>query len=274
MAVYAIGDLQGCYQPFCRLLERLAFDPAGDRLWLVGDLVNRGDGSLACLRYVRELGDTAVTVLGNHDLNLLALAERPDGHERANATLKPILEAPDRHELLDWLRGLPLFHRDTGLGWSMVHAGLAPAWTPERAAALAREVESVLAGPDHAAFFAAMYGNSPVRWDDALTGWDRLRAIVNYMTRVRFCHTDGALELKYKKTLEGAPAGLVPWFAAPGRRSAGERIVFGHWSALSSVAWPEHNVWCIDTGCVWGKPLTALRLDSAEPELIAIECRD
>lgn len=272
MAVYAIGDLQGCYRPFRRLLEHLEFDARRDRLWLVGDLVNRGDGSLECLRFVRELGDAAVTVLGNHDLNLLALAQKPDAYERANDTLMPILEAPDRNELLDWLRQLPLFHRDRDLGWSMVHAGLAPAWTPDDAAAYAREVEAVLSGPEHAVFFEHMYGNHPDRWHDDLAGWDRLRIIVNCMTRMRFCRPDGSLDLDYKKTLEGAPQGLVPWFTVAGRQSADERIVFGHWSALSSVAWPEHNVWCIDTGCVWGKTLTALRLDTAEPQLIEAEC--
>lgn len=267
MAIYAIGDLQGCHQAFRRLLDQLRFDPHADQLWLVGDLVNRGPDSLACLRFVRDLGDAALTVLGNHDLHLLALAQRPDALEVADPTLKPILEASDRDALLDWLRRLPLFHRDKALGWSMVHAGLAPAWTPEAAADHAREVESVLAGPDYAAFLHNLYGNQPDRWHDDLAGWDRLRVIVNCMTRMRLCYPDGRLNLTYKKTLEDAPPELVPWFQLPDRRNATERIVFGHWSALRTIAWPRHNVWCIDTGCVWGKPLSALRLDTAEPGL-------
>lgn len=272
MAVYAIGDLQGCYQPLRALLDKLAFDPADDQLWLVGDLVNRGDGSLACLRFVRDLGDAAVTVLGNHDLHLLALARKADAHAQANDTLKPILEAPDRDALLDWLRRRPLFHRDRTLGWSMVHAGLAPSWTVDDAAARAREVETVLAGPDYQAFFEHMYGNQPDHWRDALGGWDRVRMIVNCMTRMRFCRPDGSLDLDYKKTLADAPPGLLPWFSVANRQSADERIVFGHWSALGRIAWPEHNVWCVDTGCVWGKTLSALRLDTTEPQLIEADC--
>lgn len=267
MAVYAIGDLQGCYQPFRRLLDKLRFDPGVDCLWLVGDLVNRGPESLQCLRFVRELGDAAITVLGNHDLHLLALARRPDESADEHPSLQPILTAPDREALLDWLRQQPLFHRDTDLGWSMVHAGLAPGWTPAAAEDCAREVEAALSGPDHHRFLEHMYGDQPDCWHAGLTGWDRLRVIVNCMTRMRLCHPNGRLDLSYKNTLEQAPPGRLAWFQLAGRQHAAERIVCGHWSALGTVAWPQENVWCIDTGCVWGRALSALRLDVDPPVL-------
>ena len=270
MATYAIGDLQGCYRPLRQLLERLDFDPAHDQLWLVGDLVNRGPDSLACLRFVRDLGDAAITVLGNHDLTLLARASRPN--PQVNETLTPILEAEDRDELLHWLRHRPLLHRDTTLGWTSLHAGLAPEWSPAQAESLAGEVEQVLRSDDYPAFFEHMYGNQPDRWSHDLTGWDRLRMITNCLTRMRMCHPDGALDLSHKTTLADAPGGLLPWFALPERASADERIVFGHWSALERVAWPEHNVWGIDTGCVWGGKMTALRLDGEAPEVIGVDC--
>lgn len=273
MATYAIGDLQGCYYPLQSLLKRLAFDPRSDRLWLVGDLVNRGDHSLECLRFVRDLGPAAVTVLGNHDLSLLALAQQPNAAGRVNATLRPILNAPDREDLLGWLRQRPLLHQDARLGWTMVHAGLAPQWDLDTAAERAREVENALRGPDHAEFLRHMYGNHPDRWRDDLAGWDRLRTIVNYMTRMRLCRPDsGAFDLDAKGPPGDAPPELTPWFAVPGRRSAASRMVFGHWSSLGRVAWPEHNVWGVDTGCVWGQKLTALRLDGPEPEVVAVGC--
>lgn len=272
MATYAIGDLQGCHSAFLALLERLRFDPSVDRLWLVGDLVNRGDGSLECLRRVRELGDAAVTVLGNHDLSLLALAQKPDAIERANPTVRPILAAPDREPLLEWLRHRPLLHRDTDLGWTMAHAGMAPEWDLPKAQACAAEVENVLRGPNYRGFLERMRGNDPARWCDGLSGADRWRVIINCFTRIRFCHADGSLELDYKGPIEDAPDDLIPWFAHPARASRGERIVFGHWSALERLAWPEHNVWGIDTGCVWNGKLTALRLDTPEPEITQVDC--
>lgn len=272
MATYAVGDLQGRQRPFLALLEALHFDPARDRLWLVGDLVNRGDESLECLREVRRLGDAAVTTLGNHDLSLLALAQRPDALERANPTLRPVLAAPDREPLLEWLRHRPLLHHDAALGWTMVHAGLAPQWDLQTAKARAAEVERALRGPDYREFFRHMYGNEPDRWHDGLRDWDRLRVIVNCLTRMRFCRADGGLDQDYKGPIEDAPAGLMPWFALPGRATRGERIVFGHWSALDRIAWPEHKVWGIDTGCVWDGKLTALRLDTPEPEITQVDC--
>lgn len=272
MATYAVGDLQGHYRRLLALLERLRFDPARDRLWLVGDLVNRGEGSLECLREVRRLGDAAVTVLGNHDLHLLALAQRPDAIERANPSLRPVLEACDREPLLEWLRHRPLLHHDAALGWTMVHAGLERQWDLPAARARAAEVERVLRGRDHRTFLGHMYGDEPTRWRDDLRGRERLRVIVNCLTRMRFCHADGTLDLQYKGAIENAPGGFEPWFALPGRATRKQRIVFGHWSTLDRVAWPEYNVWGIDTGCVWGGKLTALRLDTPEPEITQVDC--
>lgn len=272
MSTYAIGDLQGCYRPFLKLLEALEFDPSNDQLWLVGDLVNRGPESLQCLRYVRGLGSAAITVLGNHDLSLLALAEKPDGLTRANPTLKPILQAPDRDDLLTWLRQQPLIHHDATLKWTMVHAGLAPDWDIPSAIRYAGEVESALRDKTYRDFLANMYGNEPDAWSPELNGMARLRVITNYFTRARLCQRDGRLDMHHKGTLKDAPSHLTPWFALPKRASANERIVFGHWSALDEVCWPQYNVWGIDTGCVWGRRLTALKLDSKTPKQISIGC--
>jgi bis(5'-nucleosyl)-tetraphosphatase (symmetrical) len=269
MAVYAIGDVQGCYDEFRGLLDRLAFDPARDRLWLTGDLVNRGPGSLATLRFVRALGDAATTVLGNHDLHLLAVASSAGRGLRRGDTLDEILGAPDRDELLHWLERRPLLWRDTSLGWTMVHAGLAPQWDLDTAARCAAEVSAALiASPGE--FYQAMYGNDPDRWSGALAGIERLRFTVNCMTRLRFVAADGRLLLKYKGGLAGAPDGAEPWFRARGRRSAAERIVFGHWSALGYYA--GDGVVSLDSGCVWGGALTAQRLDAAA-EPVQMPCQ-
>jgi len=268
MAVYAIGDLQGCHDEFRELLETLAFDPAHDRLWLTGDLVNRGAGSLAALRFVRSLGPAAEVVLGNHDLHLLAVAAGRHRLRRGD-TLAEVLAAPDRDELLAWLRERPLALSDPALGWSMVHAGLPPEWDLRTALGCAREVEQVLRA-DPGAFFEAMYGDEPDRWSPSLTGVDRLRFTVNCLTRLRLCAADGRLLLSFKGPPAQAPDGALPWFKVPGRRSAGERIVFGHWSALGYYA--GEGVVSLDTGCVWGGALTALRLDApAAP--VALRCR-
>ena len=259
MAVYAIGDLQGCYDQFRALLDLLAFDPLRDRLWLTGDLVNRGPGSLATLRYVKGLGDSVTVVLGNHDLHLLAAAAVPERGLREGDTLDQVLAAADRDELLAWLARRPLFHTDAALRCSMVHAGLPPEWDLQTAAACAAEVSAaLLAAP--AEFYRAMYGNKPDHWSPGLTGTDRLRFTVNCMTRLRFLTADGRLLLKYKGTLASAPSSAIPWFRAPGRRTAPERIVFGHWSALGYYA--GDGVVSLDSGCVWGGALTALRLDA------------
>ena len=272
MSTYVIGDLQGCYRPFLQLLKALNFDRKKDKLWLVGDLVNRGDGSLECLRFVRDLGPAAITVLGNHDLSLLALAEKADALAQANTTLKPILRAPDSKQLLFWLRQQPLMHHDDSLKWTMVHAGLPKQWTIAQALEHAREVEDALRGHNYRNFLAQMYGNDPSLWHDDLTGIARLRLITNCFTRLRMCHEDGSLDMAHKGQLQDAPEHLLPWFSVPERASANERIVFGHWSALERTAWPEYNVWGIDSGCVWNGKMTALQLDTNKPKMISVDC--
>ena len=258
MAVYAIGDLHGCLEPLQRLLDRIAFDPASDRLWLTGDLVNRGPTSLATLRFVRSLGALAITVLGNHDLHLLATGYVDNRPRKKRDTLQPILAAEDRDELLDWLRRRPLLHHDAALDFTLVHAGLPPLWDLADARAAAAELEAVLRGDQVVDFLQHMYGNEPAQWDPALEGVDRLRYIVNALTRMRFLWPDGSLELASKGTLKRASAELIPWYRFPGRRSAGLRLVFGHWSLLGEIA--HEGAFSVDTGCVYGGRLTAMRL--------------
>jgi bis(5'-nucleosyl)-tetraphosphatase (symmetrical) len=263
MPTYAIGDLQGCYDELQVLLARLRFDPTRDRLWFAGDLVNRGPQSLECLRFVRSLGNAAVTVLGNHDLHLLAIALVPGTKPKSKDTLEPILTAPDRDELLDWLRHRPLLHRDPHLQHTLIHAGLPPQWDIELAAQCAQEVEHALRDThDSRGLLSNMYGDQPDRWSDALTGYERLRFITNCLTRMRFCDAGGRLDLKRKGTINDAPQGQYPWFRVPGRRSQGTRIVCGHWSALGF--YEGEDVLAIDTGCVWGGSLCAARLDRRE----------
>jgi bis(5'-nucleosyl)-tetraphosphatase (symmetrical) len=256
MSHYVIGDIQGCYSEFRQLLDTVDFDPSHDRLWLVGDLVNRGPDSLAVLRTVKALGAAATTVLGNHDLHLLTVAA---GHRRPHRrdTLDEVLAAPDRDELLEWLRGLPLVVREGRR--TMVHAGLLPAWSVENALALSREVEAALRSPDHGEFLERLYGDEPARWDDSLDGIDRLRAVVNVCTRLRFCTADGTMEFSEKRGADHAPPGFAPWFAHPSRGSAEAVIYCGHWSTLELTLAP--NVVMLDAGCVWGGTLTAIRLD-------------
>lgn len=257
MAVYAIGDIQGCFDELQALLDKIGFDPAHDRLWFTGDLVNRGPKSLETLRFVKALGDRAITVLGNHDLHLLAVVYglKDDTAE----DIGDVLTAPDRDELTDWLRRRPLLHHDAELGYTLIHAGLPPSWDLAKAQALAAEVEAVLRGPDCHAFLKHMYGNEPTQWSDDLTGWERLRFITNCFTRLRFCDNEGRLALKEKGPPGSQPAPYRPWFTVPNRASAGINIVFGHWSTLGPCA--EPNVFPLDTGCLWGGHLTALRLD-------------
>lgn len=264
MAVYAIGDVQGCCDELEQLLEQLAFDPSRDRLWITGDLVNRGPRSVDVLRLVRGLGDAAVVVLGNHDLHLLAAASVPGVRAGKKDTFQDVLRAPDRDALLAWLRARPMLHHDADLGATMVHAGLAPQWTLATARACAAEVESALRDDARIApFFRAMYGDEPDRWSDDLTGWDRLRFAVNALTRIRVCTPDGRLDLDYNGGLDDIPPGLVPWFRAPGRRWKGTRVVCGHWAALGYHV--EGDVLAIDAGCVWGQRLCAVRLDGEAP---------
>jgi bis(5'-nucleosyl)-tetraphosphatase (symmetrical) len=268
MAVYAIGDIQGCFDELQALLDLIRFDPACDRLWFAGDLVNRGPKSLETLRFVRELGPLAVTVLGNHDLHLLAAAHgSPLNHD--DGSLHAILAAPDRDELIDWLRRQPLLHHDNALGFTLVHAGLPPEWDLPLAQACAAEVETVLQGNDPAGFFPHMYGNKPKRWSEKLGGWERLRFIVNCFTRLRFCSEDGRLDLKSKGPPGCQPTGFKPWFEITGRASRDLNIIFGHWSTLG--AHDATGVYPIDSGCLWGGQLTALRIDTA-PERIELPC--
>ena len=263
MATYAIGDVQGCCDELEALLLALAFDPSRDRLWFVGDLVNRGPRSLDVLRLVQRLGDAAVTVLGNHDLHLLAIARGAAHLRPADHTLVPLLEAPDRDALLDWLQAQPALHHDPALGVTMVHAGLPPQWDIPLARRCAAELEDALRGEHSGRLFADMYGNHPDLWDGALEGADRLRFITNALTRLRVCDKAGRLLLKHKGPPAKMPASAIPWFQVPGRRSADARIVCGHWSALGYH--DGDGVLALDTGCVWGGRLTAQRLDAPAP---------
>ena len=267
MSNYAIGDVQGCYEQLRRLIERIAFDPARDTLWFVGDLVNRGPQSAAVVRFVKSLGERAVTVLGNHDLALLVVAE---GIKRAHSsdTFDDILTAPDREELLHWVRQQKMMHADGG--FTMVHAGLVPQWSMPTALALAGEVERALRGGDCREFLQALYGNTPDCWHDGLRGFDRLRIITNAMTRMRLCTREGVMDFSHKTGLEGAPPGYLPWYDVPGRASGGTPIVFGHWAALGLLIRPD--VLAIDTGCVWGRQLTALRLE--DRQLTQVDCTE
>ena len=256
MATYAIGDVQGCFESLKRLLDLFSFDPAQDRLWFVGDLVNRGPASLATLRFVRELGPAAITVLGNHDLSLL-MAGEGHGKRSKGETFNDVLNAPDRDELFAWLRTQPLCHVEAG--FCLVHAGLLPQWTADEARRLAGEVEAALAGPDWRDFLANMWGSEPAAWADDLSGWLRLRVIVNAMTRMRFCSPRGVMEFKTKGEAAQAPDGFLPWFEVPGRRSVDCTLVTGHWSALGLKLLPD--LIALDSGCVWGRELSAVRLE-------------
>jgi bis(5'-nucleosyl)-tetraphosphatase (symmetrical) len=259
MAIYAVGDVQGCAAELDALLARLDFDPRVDRLWFVGDLVNRGPSSLDVLRFVSSLGDAAVVVLGNHDLHLLALARGRARFRDSDRPLQPVLDAPDRERLLDWLQSRPMLHHEAGLGVTLLHAGLPPQWDIALAQACAGELERALRSDRSGALFAEMYGNQPDLWRDDLEGHDRLRFITNALTRLRACDRHGRLLLEAKGAPRDLPEGAIPWFRVPGRRSAGARIVCGHWSALGYVE--EGGVLTLDTGCVWGGTLTAQRID-------------
>jgi bis(5'-nucleosyl)-tetraphosphatase (symmetrical) len=265
LATYAIGDLQGCFEPLERLLARIGFDRGRDRLWFVGDLVNRGPDSLECLRFVRGLGDAALTVLGNHDIHLLCVAEGVES-ARKRDTLDDVLAAPDRAQILEWLRRRPLMHVEGG--FALVHAGLLPEWTVAKARGLAAEVETVLAGPGYRGFLDRLYGDEPARWDDRLEGEDRWRVIVNAMTRLRVCEADGAMALAFNGEPGEAAEGRIPWFDMPGRASRDHAIVCGHWSALGVCVRP--NLYSLDSGCVWGRALTALRLE--DRALFQVDC--
>ena len=259
MATWAIGDVQGCAAELEALLDRIGYSPARDRLWFVGDLVNRGPRSLDVLRLVAGLGDSSVVVLGNHDLHLLAAA-RGAGLRDGDESLAPVLAAPDRSRLLDWLQSRRMLHHDASLGRVMIHAGLPPQWDLDRARICAAELEQVLQGEASGAFFEHMYGNQPDLWHDDLSGMDRLRYTVNALTRLRACDASGRMLLKLKGPVDGLPPGAMPWFRVPGRLTAGVSVVCGHWSALGYH--DADGVLALDTGCVWGGTLTARRLDA------------
>jgi bis(5'-nucleosyl)-tetraphosphatase (symmetrical) len=256
MTTYAIGDIQGCFHSFQALLKKIQFHPAHDKLWFVGDLVNRGPGSLAMLRWMFDHQDNVVTVLGNHDLHTLVVAEGFVNPHRSD-TLQDLLDAPDAPQLLNWLRNQRLAYMDHG--FLLVHAGLLPQWTVTQAISLSNDVEKALQGDDYHTFLAHMYGNEPASWDEDLNGWDRLRVITNAMTRMRVCTEEGDMEFKFKGELANIPAGYQPWFKTPHRASIDTPIVFGHWSALG--LYQADNVHAIDTGCLWGGTLTAMRLE-------------
>lgn len=272
MPTYAIGDVQGCNCALQKLLEHIHFDPAKDRLWFTGDLVNRGTHSLEVLRFVKQLGTCQKTVLGNHDLHLLACAyQQHPGWEED--TFASIMSAPDRDELMDWLRHQHLFYYDEQLGHALVHAGVAPSWDLHKTLALAKEVETILQSDDITLFLANMYGDQPNYWDDALTGWDRIRAITNFLTRARFCYPDGHIELSNKGPADAPQERLLPWFRMPNRATEDVKIIFGHWAALGGVTHTP-NACSLDTGCVWGFKLTAMRLDDGKRFSVDCESED
>ena len=270
MALYAIGDVQGCDAELGELLDELNFSPDRDRVWFVGDLVNRGPDSLAVLRRIRALGDAATVTLGNHDLHLLAVAHGA-ARLRGGDTLEQLLEAPDRDALLDWLLRRPLLHQEPQLGLVLLHAGLAPQWDIATAAACARELEAALQS-DPERLFARLYGDQPDRWDPGLKGMERLRFITNCFTRLRYLDAGGRLALRVKGSpRKVGPGPLIPWFEADGARWRGVRVIFGHWSTLGFYR--NADVVGLDTGCVWGGTLTALRLDVPDAKLVAVASR-
>ena len=273
MALYLIGDPQGCDEPLQRLLDKIAFSPSRDTLVVLGDLVNRGPASAKVLRRMERLGAAARSLLGNHDLHLLGVAHGARKTGRRD-TLSGVLEAPDRDAMLDWLRQqyMALRHASAGGDLLMVHAGVLPSWTVEDALSRAGELESVLRGPAIAEFLPTMYGNEPARWSDSLTGVDRLRVIVNAFTRMRFCTPEGVMEFEAKDAAGGAPEGFMPWFDVPGRRTASATVAFGHWSTLGWLSRPD--LISTDTGCVWGGCLSAVRIGATpqERELIQVKC--
>jgi bis(5'-nucleosyl)-tetraphosphatase (symmetrical) len=265
---YLMGDVQGCCDAFERLLAEIGFSPSRDHLVMVGDLVNRGPDSLGTLKRLRAMGDAATCLLGNHDLHLLAVAHgvrKP----RKDDTLDDILGSKKRDEWLDWLRQRRMAHRLHG--WLLVHAGVVPQWDADKTLALAAEIEALLRGPGLPDLLNTMYGNDPAQWSDALQGPERWRFVINVLTRIRFCTPEGRLDLKIKEGADAAPPGLKPWFDIPGRRSTGTPIAFGHWSTLGRIDRPD--LLAMDTGCVWGGQLSAVRIDGGRREWVQVKCR-
>ena len=270
MATYAVGDIQGCFDELQRLLKFIKFDIQHDTLWLCGDLISRGPASLRTLRFVKDLGTRAITVLGNHDLHLLAVAEGV--RTTKDKGLLEILNAPDAGELLDWLRNQPLLHHDEALGFTLVHAGIYPLWSLPQARQYADELHTVLHSDNYQQFLHNMYGNKPSTWSEDLQEWDRLRFICNSFTRMRYSTEQGKLEFKHKDSPGSQPKGYVPWFKVTQRVTLGSSLLFGHWSTLGQIEHPE--VHALDSGCVWGGKLTALRIDSQPPAIMEIDCQE
>lgn len=268
MSTYVLGDIQGCAEPFFELLKKAKFKPKKDTLWLAGDIVNRGPDNLSVIRYLKKLGDAAVVVLGNHDLHLLATASGVRVASKKD-TIQDILEAPDRKQLLKWLRNRPLLHKEKN--FVMTHAGIPHIWSVKEAASYAREVEAVLQSKERDDFYIAMYGDEPERWDPSLTGMERLRVITNYLTRMRFCKVDGTLDLNLKNGIDTTPADFLPWFQIPRTSSKKKTLLFGHWAALCGETNVDHAI-ALDTGCVWGGELTMLRLDDGKR--LCVSCDD
>jgi bis(5'-nucleosyl)-tetraphosphatase (symmetrical) len=267
MTIYAVGDIQGCFDEFQGLLDKIRFDPRHDKLWCAGDLVNRGPNSLKTLRFIKKLN--AVTVLGNHDLHLLASAHIPK-YRKHKDTLDQVRKASDGPELLEWLRQQPLLHHDSKTGYTLIHAGLPPQWDLDTAKRCANKVSKVLRSDRYIEFLEAMYGNHPKRWSDKLKGWDRLRFITNCLTRLRYCDGDGRVALEQKGAPGSQPKHLKPWFEWKQRKSRGMNILFGHWSTLGAYDAP--GIHALDTGCLWGGKLTALRLGRKKAQRIEYKC--
>lgn len=268
MAVYAIGDVQGCFPSLLSLLNKLSFRPETDTLWFTGDLVNRGPQSLEVLRFVSALPNTVV-VLGNHDLHLLAVASG-QAPVKKHDSFDAILAAPDREALLAWLRQRPLLHHDPRVNYTLVHAGLLPQWDLAMAQQLAREAEHYIERADHNELYTHMYGDTPDHWQNDLGGWARIRIIINAFTRLRYTDRHGRMDLRPKMTPGQQPAGLMPWFEIPDRLSRSARIVFGHWSTLGLLN--RDNILALDSGCLWGGRLTAVRLDLEDPVFLSEAC--
>lgn len=268
MATYAIGDIQSCLEPLQNLLKKIQFDPRNDRLWLAGDLINRGPDTLATLRFLYAMRDSITIILGNHDLHFIAVyyGVRKKGK---NDTLDELLNAPDCADFVYWLRQQKLVHHDALLNFTMVHAGIPPQWDLNEALMYSHEVESALKNDAIENYLAGMYGNEPSRWDINLSGVERLRLITNYFTRMRFCNAEGELELETKENADAAPEGFAPWFSFAQRKTAAQKIIFGHWAALEGKTGVK-NIYALDTGCVWGGSLTALRLE--DERLFSCDC--
>lgn len=280
MAIYAIGDIQGCFEDLSKLLDTINFNPAIDKLWFVGDLVNRGPDSLSTLRFIKELGSTAITVLGNHDLHLLATYH---GIKRNNDTsIQEVLNSPDCDELIHWLRQQPLLHHDEETNFTLVHAGIYPYWSLAQAKQYANELEKVLSADNYLDFLNHMYGNQPSAWSDKLTSWDRLRFICNCFTRMRYCQSNGELDFDYNGPPGSQQNNLIPWFDISDRVNVSEKIIIGHWSTLGyfqkqhGLEIPD-NIFATDTGCVWGGTLSALKIIASkntgwQTEMLSIDC--